>query len=222
MEGNNSFDAAASAYETVRATISTLEGEYGRVCCQLAETQAELDAAPLLYVPLEDLKAGVLDFVDACGERYANEAVKAAASRFTRNMTGSTSSDPALAGKPLRYRDLDSAIHGGARDYGTQLVTPSKNMFDDRALYFIVAPLVKERLAALMEDMSPEEFGYRGIPADQIGSDRVTRHTEIDALSNKLEELKVRRSDLGEKLAALGVPEADLHRLNNAYSRASK
>lgn len=215
---SSTFDDAASAYEKVRTTIANLKSQYRQVSSEVAATQSALDSAPLLRVPLDDLKAGVLEFVDACGERYAQDAIRAAISNFARNNTGSSSRDPALSGKPLRYCDLDTAIAGGDRDYGTQLATPSKHQFDDRALYFLVAPLVKERLAALMEEMSPSDFGYDGIHPDKIGSDRATRRKEIEALRAKLDELKARQNDLGQKLVTLGVSPLELRQLDAASS----
>jgi hypothetical protein len=152
--------------------------------------------------------------LDACGVRYARDTIRTAVSNFARNNTGASSRDPALSNKPLRYCDLQSAITGGDRDYGTQLATPSKHQFDDRALYFLMASSVKDRLAALMADMSPEDFGYNNIHSDKIGSDRATRRKEIEALSAKLDDLKARRSDLSEKLATLGVSAAELRQLD--------
>ena len=214
MIEQNTFDDAASAYEKVRATITDLKTQYMQVSGELIDTQAALDAAPLLRVPLEDLKAGVLEFVGASGERYAKDAIRAAVSNFARNNTGSSSRDPALSGTPLRYCDLESAIAEGGRDYSTQLATPSKNLFDDRALYFLVASSVKERLAALMEEMPLEDFGYNKIHPDKIGSNRATRRKEIEALSAKLDALKARRNDLGEKLTTLGVSLVELRQLD--------
>lgn len=210
MEKLNTFDAAASAYKTVQATIDGLKAEYKVVCNQLSETQSALDSAPLLRVPLDDLKAGILDFVDASGERYAMEHITAAISNFARNNSSGLSGSAELSGKPLRFCDLERAVLGGDRDYNTQLATPSKQMFDDRAFYFLVAPLIKAQLAALMENMSPEQFGYHTIHPDKIGSDRQTRRKEIEEINIKLQELRACRSDLRGKLFQLGVHASEL------------
>lgn len=54
-------------------------------------------------------------------------------------------------------------------DYSAQLATPSKNMFDDRSLYFLVGPMMKLGLSSLMDKMTPAQFGYDKIHPDQIG-----------------------------------------------------
>lgn len=221
MSEGISFDAAASAYQTVRATVDGLKVEYSQVCIQIAETQSTLDAAPLLRVPLADLKEGVLDFIDACGERYATEHIIGAIINFARNNNSGTAVDRELANKPLRFCDLERAVNAGSYDYSTQLATPSKHMFDDRALYFLCTSMVKERVADLMSRMSPEEFGYSAIHPDQVGSDRATRRTEIDALNVTLDALKARRTDLGEKLVTLGLTTAELRNLEPSRDAAN-
>lgn len=221
MPEATSFDNAASAYKTILVTVEGLKVEYSQVCIQLAETQSALAAAPLLRVPLADLKEGILDFIGACGERYANEHISGAISNFARNINSGTGLDPELYNKPLRFCDLESAVNSGSKDYSTQLATPSKHMFDDRALYFLFAQLVKERVADLMSRMSPEEFGYGSIHSSQVGSDRATRRLDIEVLNVKLDELKARRNDLGEKLVTLGVAPADLRNLDLTASRSA-
>lgn len=222
MSESTLFNDAASAFETVRATVEGMKIEYGQLCIQIADTQSALRAAPLLRVPLADLKAGILDFVDACGERYAQDTIVAAISNFALNNTSTSrgNSDSELANKPLRFCDIESAVLAGDRDFSTQLATPFKQMFDDRALYALATQQVKDRIAALMNTMSPAQFGYNSIPSDAIGSDRVTRRAAIAALNATLSQLQAQRSDLGQKLTALGVADTALRNLDQAATVA--
>lgn len=215
-----SFDAAASAYETVRATVEGLKAEYSQVCIQIAETQGALTAAPLLRVPLADLKAGILDFVDAAGERYASEVIASAITRLACNYTQGVAPDRELTGKPLRFCDLDAIVNHGTKDFGNQLATPMKNMFDDRALYALFAPMMRERLATLMATMSPAQFGYDQIHPDKIGSDRETRRAEIAALNTSLSELTASRDDLALKLKSLGIADIYIRSIEEAANRS--
>jgi len=196
------FDAAATAFAQVQTTVNQLRTEYASVCAQIADTQNQLTAAPLAYVPLADLQAGILDFIDASGLQYAQNEIIGTISSFAQNyMTGNTN-NPALNGKPLRFCDIESAVNGAGF---VQLLTPYKTVFNDQALYYFFGQLVKQGLSALMAEMSPEAFGYGKVTPDQIGSDRVTRRAAIVALNTQLSALQAQKADLAAKLIALGV-----------------
>lgn len=216
MDSLNSFDAAASAYETVRITINGLQKDYTRTCIEIGRMRSDLGKLPLSHIPLDDLKAGILEFIDAAGSRYAKEHIEGAISSFAKNQLVGTAYDPALSGKPLRFCDMESIVGGGNRDYMTQLATPSKSMFDDRALYCFFAPLVKSALTAIMAGMAPEQFGYDQIHPDKIGSDRAARRKAIDALTTELNELEAKRLDLRSKLLTLGVAPSLLQNVDTA------
>lgn len=190
--------------------------QHGQVCVQIAETQRALAAAPLLRVPLVDLKAGILDFFAAAGDRYANDVIAPALASFGRNNYQGTAPDPDLVEKPLRFCDLERLVQAGSRDYSAQFATPSKAMFDDRALHALFAPLIKARVTTLLDAMSPADFGYNNIHPDKIGSDRVTRRAEIAALNTTLSNLTTSRNDHGHKLRALGLAEIHIRSIEQA------
>lgn len=196
------FDAAATAFAQVQTTVTQLKTEYASVCAQIADTQDQLTAAPLAYVPLADLQAAILDFIDASGAKYGQNEIVGTISNFAQNRMTGNRNDPALAGKPMRYCDLQSAIDGGGF---LQLLTPYKTVFNDQVFYCLFAQLVKQTLQSLMATMPPSAFGYDKISPDQIGSDRATRQASIATLNTQLAALQAQKSDLASKLAALGV-----------------
>ncbi len=205
MSTSDLFNEAASAYEQVKATISQLKIEYATTCANIVTTESDLKAAQLAYVPVDDLKAGILDFVDASGMRYARDEVANAIGQFAQNQLGSNP-DLATQNKPMRFCDIEAVVSGGdTAGSWAQLLTPSKHLFNDQVLYYFFAQLVKQGLAALMEGMSPSEFGYDNIHPDKIGSDRVTRRITINGLAAQLSTFRAQKEDLKGKLSALGV-----------------
>lgn len=58
------------AFNQVKNTVATLRAEYDSVCANIVTTEKQLAELPLLPVPLADLKAAMLDFVDASGQTY--------------------------------------------------------------------------------------------------------------------------------------------------------
>lgn len=198
------FNEAADAYAKVKAAADALRADHDAVCLEIEAAQKELDALPLLTVPPEDLKAGILDFVDASGRRYGADKVRAAISAFAKGyMAGAGGAD--RLGKPLRYCDIEGAIAGTSAEMGwAQILTPDKSQFNDQVIYCFFAELVREGLRRVMADMTPAELGYDAIHPDKIGTDRAARRAAIDALQARLADLHDRKADLAGKLRALG------------------
>lgn len=206
MASVKNFDDTAAAYEKVTSAITQLRLEYGSVCADIVTTEEALKAAQLAYLPFDDLKAGILDFIDASGMRYAEERIRSAISDFARNRLSSNQNNAALTDKPMRFCDLERCIagHDGAGGWA-QILTPEKNMFNDQVLYYFAAKLVKDGLSKLMADMPAVAFGYDRISEVEIGSDRVTRRKNIASMNTKLSDLREQRQALEAKLETLGV-----------------
>lgn len=204
MKAKSSFDETAAAYAQVKEAVERLRNDYDEVCAEIRITEDALKEAPLAYVPLDDLKTAILEFVDASGARYAEEHIRGAISSFATNGMSGISGDRSAYGKPLRYSDIEQCTTGVGASSMAQLMTPSKHQFNDQVFYCFFAELVKERLSVLMERMTPGEFGYDAIHPDKVGSDRATRRATIEGLKQKLEGLKDRRDDLKGKLLSLG------------------
>lgn len=205
---NTQFETTLSAFEQVKLAVSALKAEHVFVSGEISAVSAELAALPLAYLPLEELKTGILDFIDASGERYAEKNVRAAIASFaTGGMRGFGDDVVQQLGKPLRYADLEKAIAGTDSSLGrAQLLTPDKSSFDDQVFYFFISKLVREGMRKLMDGMTPAEFGYSAIHPDKIGSTRFERRAAIATLESRLGELKNRKAEIEEKLMAIGSP----------------
>lgn len=195
------------AFNQVKNTVATLRAEYDTVCANIAATEKLLAELPLLPVPLADLKAAMLDFVDARGQAYLSEYVKPAIQDFTRNAMGGVSSDLNLFGHPLRFKELESAITGTGGAYSrAQLITyAEKEQFNDLALYAFFGTLIKAGLTAAMAAMTDADFGYAGLTQGQIGTDRATRRAAIQAAQDLLTTLHTSKATLADSLFQLGV-----------------
>ena len=100
------------AFNQVKTTVATLQAEYEAVCANIVATEKQLAELPLLPVPVADLKAAILDLIDASGSGYLSECVKPTIASFATNMLGGMGVDTALRGKPVRFKELESAIAG--------------------------------------------------------------------------------------------------------------
>ena len=211
--GNNNFEEIAAAYAQVKQTAAILNADYEQTCCEIDAAEAELKALPLAPVPFDDMKEAILDFVDASGERYAQNA-REIISSFAN---GKTSFDAVPfesgklrhkdVGKPVSFEILDGAISGDELSLcQAQLLNPKASFFDDRAIYYFCGALVREGLRKIMDQMGPEDFGFGSIHPDKVGSPRRERRAAIAALRERLGELRMRKADLADKLAKLGFP----------------
>lgn len=199
------YDEIEQAYEKVRAAAAELQAEYRSVCAEIDQVEQELKVLPLAPVPFEDLKAGILEFIEASGARYAEHHVKAAIAAFATGHCAGISSPLGALGKPLRYCDLDGAITGEHAAMGwAQLCAADKSSQNDQVFYYFFSELIKAGLSRVMESMTAADFGYNTIHPDKIGTDRATRRKAIEAHSARLKELQERRADIADKLRRLG------------------
>ncbi|MBC3872407.1 hypothetical protein [Undibacterium flavidum] len=200
MDTVENFDATTAAFEQVKKAVQQLKTEYQCVSEQIVQKKEELRLAPLAYIPLDDLKAGILEFVAKSGVRYGQEKIKETISSFATNRMNGIAFDSKQVGKPMRYCDIEQSISNG----WNQLLTPNKTQFNDQVFYCFFAQLVQQGLSKLMDDMPPEAFGYGQIHPDKIGSCRAQRQIEIQGLEKEISELTLKRDELSLKLTALG------------------
>jgi len=194
-----------AAFDQVKTTVTALRTEYATVCANIAATEKHLAELPLAPVPLDDLKAAVLDFVDARGQAYLDEFVRPAIASFATSGMFGYSIDSGSYGKPLSFKYLEGAIAGGAGARSQLVTTFEKEQFNDVALYAFFGTLVKAGLAAAMATMTDVDFGYDNLKSDQIGSDRVTRRAAIQAAQDQLTTLRTSKATLSNNLRQLGV-----------------
>jgi hypothetical protein len=196
---------AIAAFEEVKQAIQALRDEYDSVRQDIAATQARLAVLPNQYLPLDDLKAAILDYVDQRGSAYAEESVRSRLSDFaTHGMSGLSGAVEAM-GLPLNYQEISRAMAGQGGPYWAQLLTSGDDGIKDASFYYFFGDLVKAGLAKILDVMSPSEFGYNRISPDQIGSDRATRETELATLTATLAAQEAHREEVVAKLAELGV-----------------
>jgi len=195
------------AFNQVKTTIDTLQTEYAAVCVGITATEKQLSELPLLPVPVSDLKAAILDFVDASGGGYLSEQVKPAIIDFATSRMGGSSVKNEEVGRPLSYKALLSAAipSSGALSRAQLLTYSEKHQFNDLVLYAFFGALVKTGLSAVMDTMSDAEFGYARLTPDQIGTDRATRSAAIQAAQEQLTTLHAKKAALADSLRQLGV-----------------
>ncbi|MDD2894353.1 MAG: hypothetical protein PHF20_10570 [Halothiobacillaceae bacterium] len=195
------------AFNQVKSSIDALRTEYAAVCVDIEATEKQLAKLPLLPVPVSDLKAAILDFVEASGKAYLDEFVKPSITAFSTHMMSGTGTAPETVGKPLGFHELERAIAGtgGALSVAQLITQLNKNQFNDLALYAFFPEQVKAGLIAAMDTMSDADFGYGRINEGQIGTDRATRRLAIQATQKHLDELRARKTEISSTMRQLGV-----------------
>lgn len=202
---SDSFSDAVVAFDTVKKAVDDLRAEYVSVCAAIEDKKATIQVKRKQYIPLADLKAAILDYVDSTGTRYAEEYVRPFISGFASNEIGSIGVYRSPRGYPMSFDDLER-VNAGADLVNERIVTcfSDNGYYDTPAQCFFFGELVKAGLSKVMADMTDDEFGYGMVEDGEIGSDRVTRRAEIAALNAELETLSQRKKELEVNLRALG------------------
>jgi hypothetical protein len=207
MPPQNIADVRA-AYELLRKTADDLRQEHSQVTASLAAVQEELKALPLAYLPPEDLKAGIFELIEACGQRYSASVRESIAAFATGNMRGAESSCVVSEwGKPLRFCDLEAAIEGTDPTLGrAQFLTRGQAKFDDQMVYLFFGDLIREGLKNIMAAMPAAELGYDKIHPGKIGTTRQERRQALAELNVQAVNLQQRKADLERDLREIGFP----------------
>lgn len=211
MEQKN-FDEVATAYQQVKEIGAALKAEYLKTCSDIELAKGELEVLPLAPVPFEDMKAAILDFVDASGERHAAR-IRAFITDFANGKTacngggGGMGVDYNDVGKPLSFDVLQSAIfsdNSATSANNARILTGGVTAYFDQVLYCFCGQLIREGLKKTMDSMTPGEFGYDKIRPSEVGTPRHERVAAIAALEQRLAELRSRKRDLEGKILTLG------------------
>lgn len=184
-ESETTLDEARTAYELVRKTAEALRVQHAQVVDALTAVEGKLKSLPLDYLPLEDLKAGIADFIEASGQRYGQQTLRELIASFATGGQRSLENVDLVSqlGKPLRYCDLEDAISNADGKSGrAQLLTSWRNGFNDQLLYFLFADILRDKLREVMDAMPAADFGYTRITPDKIGSPRPERRQAITNL----------------------------------------
>lgn len=195
-----------AAFETVKNAVSSLRQEHKTLCAEISVLEERQRQLPFAPVPLADMKAAILELIDSSGRIHADEVVKEAISTFATG--GNSAGHIEGRGKPLSFKNLEMATSGQSNYLSRhRFVTGEQppEAIANMAFYCFFADLVKQRLACVMQTMTEEDFGYRAIHPDKVGTDRAARRAEIALVKAQLEEKNATKKQLEAKLAQLGV-----------------
>lgn len=202
MKENDQFQSAVSAYESVKATKQALKAEYEAVCVEITKAQEELAWLQKAYLPLQDLKDGIMEILAVGAESYEMAFIRPGIAGLAINVAWGSKAEQ--FGMPLRYETLEDALSGKLGDYpACQILTPQKSQFDDRVLLSVLWGTIEPTLRGIMEKMTPEEFGYGHISPSEIGPSLKERREMIRLIKENIQELGLKKGANDQKLAAL-------------------
>lgn len=197
---------AIAAFDQVKQAVAALRHEYRQAGEAVAKLEADMATLPQMRAPFDDMKRGIVELIDTAGQRYTDDHIKPALMRFATNGMGSISRSNEESGKPLTLAALDGAVSGSRfPEARAQLVHPDKSQFDDLVFYALCADAVKAALVRVLDNITPEEFGYNTVHPDKIGPTRAEMFRQLDQWQQQLDALKARRADIRSQLAQLGV-----------------
>lgn len=198
------------AFNQVKASVSALRNKYDAVCADILKTEQHLKELPLLPVPPEDLKAAIIDMVEASRVGYRAEIKRQIVDIATNKKCGFNvgSKEFDLMDTPLRFAEIDSVLYGGVSTGNVSyqnMLTGGNIGLVDTAIFAVAGDLVKIMLSSMMEELTAEDMGYCKIKPNQIGTDRATRRATIKAAQDHLATLRKNKSELAGSLHQLGV-----------------
>ena len=79
------FQSAVSAYESVLAAKQALKAENESICKEIAKAKEELVWLQTSYLPLQDLKEGIIQLLRCSGENFGMNTIRPAISTLATN-----------------------------------------------------------------------------------------------------------------------------------------
>jgi len=206
MKTNDQFQDAVSAYESVRAAKQELKEESKLICEEIAKAQDELAGLQTSYLPVQDLKEGIIQLLCCSGENFEMNSIRPAISALATNGKWGLGFPMEEYGKPINYKNMESAIAGNLPQFAAcQIFTPDKSTyFDDRVFLGLLFKAIEPTIRNIMEKMQPEEFGYDHINPSEIGPGLEERRQMIQAIKAKIQALEEKKGAIAGKLSALG------------------
>lgn len=202
MENGNQFADAVSALENIKILKQTLKSENESIELEIAKAKEELAWLQKAYLPLQDLKDGIMEILAVGAESYEMASIRTGITGLAVNAAWGSKSEQ--FGNPLRYETLEDALSGKLSDYpACQIFTPQKSQFDDRVFLSLLFKTIEPALRDIMERMTPEEFGYGGISPSEIGPGLKERRGMIQLIKENIQELELKKGANAQKLAAL-------------------
>lgn len=202
MKNGNQFDDAVSALENIKILKQTLKTENEAIELKISKAKEELAWLQKAYLPLQDLKDGIMEILARGAESYEMASIRPGITALAVNAAWTSKNEQ--FGSPLRYETLEDALSGKLGDYpACQVFTPQKAQFDDRVFLSLLFKTIEPTLREIMEKMTPEEFGYGGISPSEIGPGLKERRGMIQAIKEKIQELELKKGANAQKLTAL-------------------
>lgn len=201
----DSYQNTVAALESVKAGKQALKIEYDVICEEITKAQNELDWLQTSYLPLQDLKEGIIQLLCASGQKYGMSSIRPGIKDLATNAKFGAGFPVEEYGKPMTYANIEKAINGDWGQFALcQIFTPDKSIFfDDRAFLGLLFKTIEPVVRNIMEKMSPQEFGYTKIKESEIGPGLEERRHMIADIAAKLLDLDNKKLSVSNKIRAL-------------------
>lgn len=207
MKAKDEFQDAISAYQNVVTAKKALEADNKSICEEITRAQDELAWLQTSYLPLQDLKESIIQFLCRAGQNYQMGSIRSAIKDLATNGKWGLEYPAEEYGMPMKYRTFEKALDGSIPSFmACQIFTPDKSIFfDDRVFLGLLFKFIEPTIRGIMEKMQPEEFGYDRVRADEIGPGLEERNQMIQDIKAKIKALEEKKATNAEKLRALGA-----------------
>lgn len=202
----DSYQNTVAALESVKAGKRVLKIEYDAICEEITKAQNELNWLQTSYLPLKDLKEGIIQLLlCAGGQKYEMSSIRSGIADLATNAKCGVGFPIEEYGKPMTYANIEKAINGDLGQFTLcQIFTPDKSIFfDDRAFLGLLFKTIEPAVRNIMEKMSPQEFGYTKIKESEIGPGLEERRHMIADIAAKLLDLDKKKLSVSNKIRAL-------------------
>lgn len=216
---NDEYQKALSSIENINAVKTKLKKQLEEIMIAIESAQIKLSWLQNSYLPIDDLKESIIQFLAAKGQEYQSEIIRPAISDLAlNNLWGS--SGMGRFGLTLTYQEIEDAIEGIKVGFSAcQIISPNKSYhFDDRAFFGLLFVQIEPVLRNIIGNMKPEEFGYDKITAEEIGPGLEERREMIRETAQEILALEQGKATVISKLESLGGNARNL--LNNAKTSA--
>lgn len=216
---SDEYQQALSAIENINGVKTKLKKQLEEIMIAIEAAQKKLSWLQDSYLPIDDLKESIIQFLAAKGQEYQSEIIRPAISNLAlNNLWGS--SGMKRFGLTLTYQEIEDAIEGIKVGFSAcQIISPNKIYhFDDRAFFGLLFVQIEPVLRQIIGNMKPAEFGYDKITAEEIGPGLEERREMIRETAQEILALEQGKATVISKLESLGGNARNL--LNNAKTSA--
>lgn len=200
----STFDELLAASKRIAATSEALKSERAELLKEksvLDDETARLLAQP---VPLADLKAFLMDYVDAKGQEFETK-LRAAIDQFVHPPRNAHPVKSVEQRKPLSFAEMEALMlprgEEGITAFGVpQFIQPDKSFFTDSGYYFFFSDVIKATIAGRFEAIG---IDYHDTASTGIGTPREERRQEIARIEKRQREIGTQVAAIDQKLHAL-------------------